>query len=180
MRIAYTPSTGGGYQPLPEGTYDFQVTAVEEATSSKGTPQVIVTSQVVGGPKDGKTERQYFALTEKATWRFKQLLDACGVAYTIEGDAFDVEIEDLIGTYYEAVTGIRSYEGKSSTDFKKFSPSALAASSDESFEEEETAPEAEEEPEPAPVAAKAAPKAAPAKPAAQPATRRLQPRTTAS
>lgn len=162
MRIAYNPENRGEWKPLPEGTYDFQILEVEEKTSSKGNPQLYISTEVVGGEFSGKKAGMYFAATENATWRIVQLLDATGVTYDLQGTDLDFDENDLIGAYFQANAGIREYNGKKNNDFSKFEPSALSAGS---------ADEPADEPEPELAPAKAATKAAPA-----PATRALTPR----
>jgi len=162
MRIAYNPDNRGEWKPLPEGTYDFQILEVEEKTSSKGNPQLYISTEVVGGEFSGKKCGMYFAATENATWRIVQLLEATGVAFEQAGTDLDFDENDLIGSYFQANAGIREYNGKKNNDFSKFEPSSLSAGpADEPAEEEEEAP---------------APPAKVAKAAPAPTTRALTPR----
>lgn len=70
----------GGRKHYPEGDYAVKITRAEVGKSpEKGTPQVSVTFQFTAGKLKGKDITDQFYLSEKALWRFRNLLEAAGI-----------------------------------------------------------------------------------------------------
>lgn len=160
IQIAVDTTVQGGYTILPEGTYDFEVRAVEQTTSKqKGTPQLQLELTVIGGPSDvGKEMKHWHVLHPRGAWKTKQMLEAMGVPFTEEnvttasGPQPVVVFDDdhIPGSRFRAVIKHRDWQGKTQEEFEKFEASPL------------------DNREPA-AAAAAAPAATAAAPAAQPA-----------
>lgn len=132
-RLKFRGSESEGWQPLPAATYNFQIDSVEETTSRNNNPQVKVAAHVMDGPHGTKKVTIWYALTEKSGWKFKQLLDACGVEYTEEetGEVtdtgkpvfdMDVELDDLAGCAFQADVTTEEYNGKDQNRFNNERP----------------------------------------------------------
>jgi len=102
-----------GFTVLPKGSYEQEIVNFKEGAAKTGTKQYIIKCKVVGGPYDEKAITHFFAITDKAAWRFRELLDAALVDYeavdagrkTEEGKPiFDLsfDTDDLIGRRFIA------------------------------------------------------------------------------
>lgn len=103
------------FKLLDEGNYNARVQKIEAKTSSKDNPYLgicfVITDE--GKGLKGRLVWDNFYLSEKAIWKFKQLLDAAGM--DTEGDAegnVDFNPGDLVGAEVNIKVGTDSYEGK--------------------------------------------------------------------
>lgn len=63
---------------IDEGVYAVKVKSAEETKTQNGDDMIKVTVQIINGEYKGETLIDYFPITEKALWKLKQFLEACG------------------------------------------------------------------------------------------------------
>lgn len=93
--IEFEGGEGGSWQPLPAGTYEFLIQAVEQKTSKAGNAQLQVSLTVEGGEYNQKKCNDFFSLLPQAGWKLRNLLQAVAE-----------------GKYEEIDTGKKDGEGK--------------------------------------------------------------------
>jgi hypothetical protein len=154
----------GEWQPLPEGTYDFKITEVEQAVNKKGNAQLKLKLECASPSHSGKTATVFYSLLPQALWRLYELVDALDIERTDTGEVdkegnpiYEIDDDLLPGCYVRYVVTQREYEGKKQNDFSKPALSPLD-------------PYAAQQKASAPAATPA-----PAQPAAQPAPAAEQP-----
>lgn len=125
--ISYTKGSdngGGGWQPLPEGTYDLSIRSAEAKTSKAGNPQIQLTCEVADGEYAGKRATVWYSLLPNSTWKLDRLIDALGIGRQPTGEfdaagkeilAFDVD--HLVGRVVRYNVKQREYQGKVNNDF---------------------------------------------------------------
>lgn len=134
MRFVVTENQGE-FEPLPKGTYEFDIDEAEERVSSNNNPQIMMKMTVTGGPYGGKRATCFITMSEKSGWRAKELFEALGMPLVNEGkDATGADIysapdaAELIGRRVVWDVTVREYEGRPQNDFKKpRAPGAMAA-----------------------------------------------------
>ena len=148
-RIAYSQGDKSSFKVLPNGTYEFRITDVEQGVSSNGNPQIKVKFEVVDGPYRGDTVTAWYSLVPKALWKVLQLVEALGIETEGTGEVDDkgeeimaFDTDDLIGCLVSFDVGQREYNGRKSNEFND--PKAVEAE-DEEEEEGEEDEDAEEE-----------------------------------
>jgi hypothetical protein len=119
---------GGAFTPLPEGTYDLQIMAVEQGTSQKGNPQLKISCEVASGEKEGRKVTLWYSLVKNSAWKLKRLLVATGAPFE-ESDAGKLrfDTDDLIERFFvvDASIGTNPVSGKLKNDFDAERPSAM-------------------------------------------------------
>jgi hypothetical protein len=174
MDLATVKAWDGEFQGLTPGDYLFQVEeASQEASKTKGTPQLVVKCLVIQGftteTHNGNKITHWVALTAKAAGRLKNFLDATGLVPDADGGFDD---QDLVGRYFIAEAFDQEYtkvdgqgvETKTvSTKLKKERPYGETAA------EPPAAPPPAVQPAPPPPAQPAPPPPPPAQPAPPPA-----------
>lgn len=124
---------GGGWEPLPEGDFNFTIEDKEERTSSNGNPQLMLKMRVLDGPLADKVATNFLTITAKAAFRTKQLLEAAGVKYDVEGKDADgnelisFESDDLLNKNVTYKVKQREYEGKLNNSFDNPRPYGAGA-----------------------------------------------------
>ncbi len=99
---------------ITPGDYQVIVTDAEEGESSKGTPCITVTLELLdGGEFKGRTLRDWLYTTPKAIWRVGELMHALGLEVP-QGD-FDLNPAQLIGRQAKATVSHEVWEGKVKT-----------------------------------------------------------------
>lgn len=139
-RIKFNAKQGGGYVPLPEGTYDLELLDVEQTTSKNDNPQLKVSATVADGPSAGKKVTIWYSLVPQAGWKLRNLLDALLVEYDAEededgGDAIEFDPEDLVGRVASFSVTQREYNGRVNNDFGDAEVSKLDPHYEEVVEE---------------------------------------------
>lgn len=155
----------GEWQPLPEGTYDFKITEVEQAVNKKGNAQLKLKLECASPSHSGKTATVFYSLLPQALWRLYELVDALDIERTDTGEVdkegnpiYEIDDDLLPGCYVRYVVTQREYEGKKQNDFSKPELSPL-----DPYMKQKAAPAAAA---PQPAAQAPAPAAAPAQQAA--------------
>lgn len=128
IRFKRPDSSGGNYQPLPEGVYDLQIESVDETTSKKGNPQLKVGCRVVGGDNDGKSTTIWYSLLEQSLWKVQGLIDATGCDQGDDEESV-LNTDDLIGRYFTVDNEPREYEGKMRDNWVNERASSIADTS---------------------------------------------------
>lgn len=136
--INYTKGNeGGGWVPLPEGTYDVKILEVKQGTSKSGNPQLSVKGEVMDGPHAGKTVTIWYSLTPQSTWKLDALLDALQIP-RVETGEYHADGQPIMGFDDDALLNRcvrydvkqREYQGKVNNDFAKERPSPFDASAE--------------------------------------------------
>ncbi len=142
-RISFkSEDSEGGWEPLPDGTYNLIIDAVEEKMSTKGNRQLMVTAHVSEGPHDGKKCTIWYAMTLKSGWKMEMLLEAAGVEWekteTAETNPdtgkplneLNFDTDDLPGCEIVVDATVQNYQGKDQQRFSdERAPEGAAASS---------------------------------------------------
>lgn len=169
-RVRLQKSTGGSYQPLPEGTYDFKILDVEQGVSRNQNPQLRVGMEVLDGAQQGKTISVWYSLLPQSLWNLYNLTEALAIEMDETGDVddkgepiYDFDDEILIGCCVQFSVGLREYNGKKNNTFNDAALSTLDPQYSKLVQgtaQATAAPEPEPEQKPEPEPAQAAPKAA--------------------
>lgn len=126
-------------RPLDEGEYLFQCTKAEYRKASTGSPMVVVTLAVQGGPKHGKTLMHNFVLTVDNSFALAMWFRNFA-AFGITDEFFSqlsgnteadlpLVANAMIGRSAMAVVKQRMFQGTMRNNFESFSPAAGAATS---------------------------------------------------
>jgi len=123
--VDFTGIGNGNFELLPKGKYNVQVVDVTAKTSSNGNDMDNVKMKVIEGEHAGRYIFSNLVWTEKALFRVRQYLEACGVE--VPEGAMDVDMEETIGCELTVDIGHRDYkdkngDDKTSEDVKKFLP----------------------------------------------------------
>lgn len=157
----------GEWQPLPEGTYDFKITEVEQAVNKKQNAQLKLKLECASPSHSGKTATVFYSLLPQALWRLYELVDALDIERTDTGEKdkdgkpiYEIDDDLLPGCYVRYVVTQREYEGKKQNDFSKPTLSPLDPYAQKQQQQQAAAPAAA-----AAAPAQPAPAAAPPTPA---------------
>ena len=144
------------YSRCSEGIHRAKVAEIQEKTSQGGDDMLQIAMEVVAGADKGCRVFDNCVLTDKALWKFKQLLSALGVK--CDGKVA-VDLDGLIGKTCEIEVFHEEYNGQTRAKISNYSKVAASADADDDDDDEE---EDEEEVKPS-----KKPKAAPAKTSAK-------------
>lgn len=135
-----------------EGIHRAKVAEIQEKTSQGGDDMLQVAMEVVAGADKGCRVFDNCVLSDKALWKFKQLLSALGVK--CDGKVA-VDLDGLIGKTCDIEVFHEEYNGQTRAKISNYSKVAASANAEDDDDDEE---EDEEEVKPS-----KKPKAAPAK-----------------
>lgn len=144
------------YSRCPEGIHRAKVAEIQEKTSQGGDDMLQIAMEVVAGADKGCRVFDNCVLSDKALWKFKQLLSALGVK--CDGKVA-VDLDGLIGKTCDIEVFHEEYNGQTRAKISNYSKVAASADVDDDDDDEE---EDEEEVKPS-KKQKAAPAKAPAK-----------------
>ena len=144
------------YSRCSEGIHRAKVAEIQEKTSQGGDDMLQIAMEVVAGADKGCRVFDNCVLTDKALWKFKQLLSALGVK--CDGKVA-VDLDGLIGKTCDIEVFHEEYNGQTRAKISNYSKVAASADADDDDDDEE---EDEEEVKPS-KKPKAAPAKAPAK-----------------
>lgn len=139
-----------------EGIHRAKVAEIQEKTSQGGDDMLQVAMEVVAGADKGCRVFDNCVLTDKALWKFKQLLSALGVK--CDGKVA-VDLDGLIGKTCDIEVFHEEYNGQTRAKISNYSKVAASADAEDDDDDEE---EDEEEVKPS-KKSKAAPAKTPAK-----------------
>ena len=140
-----------------EGIHRAKVAEIQEKTSQGGDDMLQVAMEVVAGADKGCRVFDNCVLTDKALWKFKQLLSALGVK--CDGKVA-VDLDGLIGKICDIEVFHEEYNGQTRAKISNYSKIATSADADDDDNDDEE--EDEEEVKPS-KKSKAAPAKTPAK-----------------
>ena len=144
------------YSRCSEGIHRAKVAEIQEKTSQGGDDMLQIAMEVVAGADKGCRVFDNCVLTDKALWKFKQLLSALGVK--CDGKVA-VDLDGLIGKTCDIEVFHEEYNGQTRAKISNYSKVAASADADDDDDDEE---EDEEEVKPS-KKQKAAPAKAPAR-----------------
>ena len=144
------------YSRCSEGIHRAKVAEIQEKTSQGGDDMLQIAMEVVAGADKGCRVFDNCVLSDKALWKFKQLLSALGVK--CDGKVA-VDLDGLIGKTCDIEVFHEEYNGQTRAKISNYSKVAASADADDDDDDEE---EDEEEVKPS-KKPKAAPAKAPAK-----------------
>lgn len=139
-----------------EGIHRAKVAEIQEKTSQSGDDMLQVAMEVVAGADKGCRVFDNCVLTDKALWKFKQLLSALGVK--CDGKVA-VDLDGLIGKTCDIEVFHEEYNGQNRAKISNYSKVVASDDADDDDDDEE---EDEEEVKPS-KKSKAAPAKTPAK-----------------
>lgn len=140
-----------------EGIHRAKVAEIQEKTSQGGDDMLQVAMEVVAGADKGCRVFDNCVLSDKALWKFKQLLSALGVK--CDGKVA-VDLDGLIGKTCDIEVFHEEYNGQTRAKISNYSKVAASADADDDDDDDEE--EDEEEVKPS-KKSKAAPAKTPAK-----------------
>lgn len=143
------------YSRCSEGIHRAKVAEIQEKTSQGGDDMLQIAMEVVAGADKGCRVFDNCVLSDKALWKFKQLLSALGVK--CDGKVA-VDLDGLIGKTCDIEVFHEEYNGQTRAKISNYSKVAASADADDDDDEEED----EEEVKPS-KKSKAAPAKTPAK-----------------
>ena len=144
------------YSRCSEGIHRAKVAEIQEKTSQGGDDMLQIAMEVVAGADKGCRVFDNCVLSDKALWKFKQLLSALGVK--CDGKVA-VDLDGLIGKTCDIEVFHEEYNGQTRAKISNYSKVTASADVDDDDDDEE---EDEEEVKPS-KKQKAAPAKAPAK-----------------
>ena len=144
------------YSRCSEGIHRAKVAEIQEKTSQGGDDMLQIAMEVVAGADKGCRVFDNCVLSDKALWKFKQLLSALGVK--CDGKVA-VDLDGLIGKTCDIEVFHEEYNGQTRAKISNYSKVAASADADDDDDDEE---EDEEEVKPS-KKQKAAPAKAPAR-----------------
>lgn len=112
IRVDFT-NVGGGFEPIPEGTYDATVFEVEQKVGqNSGKPYLNWQFKIQGGEHDGRRAFYMTSLSPNALWKLKQNLSELGFSKEQLAGEFDLDLTELIGLECSIVIGHEEYQGE--------------------------------------------------------------------
>ena len=145
------------YSRCSEGIHRAKVAEIQEKTSQGGDDMLQIAMEVVAGADKGCRVFDNCVLSDKALWKFKQLLSALGVK--CDGKVA-VDLDGLIGKTCDIEVFHEEYNGQTRAKISNYSKVAASADVDDDDDDDEE--EDEEEVKPT-KKTKAAPAKAPAR-----------------
>ena len=145
------------YSRCSEGIHRAKVAEIQEKTSQGGDDMLQIAMEVVSGADKGCRVFDNCVLSDKALWKFKQLLSALGVK--CDGKVA-VDLDGLIGKTCDIEVFHEEYNGQTRAKISNYSKVATSVDTDDDDEDEDDDDEEEVKPSKKP---KAAPAKTPAK-----------------
>ena len=148
------------YSRCSEGIHRAKVAEIQEKTSQGGDDMLQIAMEVVAGADKGCRVFDNCVLSDKALWKFKQLLSALGVK--CDGKVA-VDLDGLIGKTCDIEVFHEEYNGQTRAKISNYSKVAASADADDEDDDDDEEEEEEEAPKPTKKNPAPAKKAAPAK-----------------
>ena len=122
------------YSRCSEGIHRAKVAEIQEKTSQGGDDMLQIAMEVVAGADKGCRVFDNCVLTDKALWKFKQLLSALGVK--CDGKVA-VDLDGLIGKTCDIEVFHEEYNGQTRAKISNYSKVAASADVDDDDDDEE-------------------------------------------
>lgn len=131
------------YSRCSEGIHRAKVAEIQEKTSQGGDDMLQIAMEVVAGADKGCRVFDNCVLTDKALWKFKQLLSALGVK--CDGKVA-VDLDGLIGKTCDIEVFHEEYNGQTRAKISNYSKVAASADVDDDDDNDEEEDEEEVKP----------------------------------
>jgi len=117
----------GGFEPVPEGDYDFKIVGAEPKQASSGNMMYIAKCEIQGGPHAKRLVWNNFVLSttkQAALGFFFRNMKAIGLGqeFFLQNPSDHQVAEAMIGKTFRGKVGIRSWQGKESNEIREFYP----------------------------------------------------------
>lgn len=145
------------YSRCSEGIHRAKVAEIQEKTSQGGDDMLQIAMEVVSGADKGCRVFDNCVLSDKALWKFKQLLSALGIK--CDGKVA-VDLDGLIGKTCDIEVFHEEYNGQARAKISNYSKITTSVDADDDDDDDEEEDEEEVKPSKKP---KAAPAKTPAK-----------------
>lgn len=145
------------YSRCSEGIHRAKVAEIQEKTSQGGDDMLQIAMEVVSGADKGCRVFDNCVLSDKALWKFKQLLSALGIK--CDGKVA-VDLDGLIGKTCDIEVFHEEYNGQARAKISNYSKVTTSVDADDDDDDDEEEDEEEVKPSKKP---KAAPAKTPAK-----------------
>lgn len=122
------------YSRCSEGIHRAKVAEIQEKTSQGGDDMLQIAMEVVAGADKGCRVFDNCVLTDKALWKFKQLLSALGVK--CDGKVA-VDLDGLIGKTCDIEVFHEEYNGQTRAKISNYSKVTASADVDDDDDDEE-------------------------------------------
>lgn len=128
------PTAGGNFTLLPAGTYDLQITDVEERKTKNNDPMVNVTCEVINNPEfNGKTIFHNVSFLPKEKPGAGMASHFLKTINQLYDGAIEVNPDAWVGEKFKAKVGERQYKKKDGTEAKTNEIKQVLASEDVPF-----------------------------------------------
>jgi hypothetical protein len=144
--IDFSGVQSGGRKKIPEGDYRFKVDKAYWDESEAGNDMVVFESVVAEGAQKGWRGWTYCAVTPKALWKLRQMLEALGVEVP-EGKKLAVNPKKYIGLEHGGTVESEEYDGKKRSKITDIFHVDQLGDGEEEEEEETEEDDSEEEEE---------------------------------
>lgn len=143
-----------GFELPKPGVYLCKIDEVGDKPSKGGNPMLTLTYKIVKGDHKNFTVNDYVVLTEAASWKLDQVLQAVGIASKTKGRKGTLDTDKLLGKLVKVTLANESFERDDGTEGTSVRVSLVLANDnddedldgdDEGLEGDD--PEPEEEPE---------------------------------
>lgn len=117
--------SGGNFDPIPDGEYDFQVANAESRFSGSGKKMYVITAEVQGGPYANRKVWHNFVISEdnpKAMAIFFGNMESLGIAkdYFRSNPSDDAIVKALMGRKFKGAVGKRVYNERERNEIRRF------------------------------------------------------------
>ena len=148
--VDFSGVQSGGRRKIPEGDYHFVVDKAYWDESEAGNDMVVFESVIKEGPQKGWRGYTHCAITPKALWKLRQMLEALGIE--VPDGKLAINPKKYIGKEHGGSVEQEEYDGKKRSKITDIYPvdqlgGEEEEESDESEETEEEESEEEEEEE---------------------------------
>ena len=122
------------YSRCSEGIHRAKVAEIQEKTSQSGDDMLQIAMEVVSGADKGCRVFDNCVLSDKALWKFKQLLSALGIK--CDGKVA-VDLDGLIGKTCDIEVFHEEYNGQARAKISNYSKVTTSVDADDDDEEED-------------------------------------------
>lgn len=122
------------YALIDEGVYSVKILKAEEGTTQNGDDMIKATFQILKGDFKGQNLFDNFPIVDKALWKLKQMLEACGKK--AEGKVA-IDIAKLVGLTCKVNVEHEEYRSKERAKITEYISATSSAEEDETASEED-------------------------------------------
>ena len=123
--------SGGTFEVMPEGDYDFVVKEAKAQTASTGKQMFVMKAEIQGGPHNSRLVWHNFVLSHENPaalgYFFRNMATLGLTAEYFKQNPADHHVADaLIGRRFRGQLGIKKYQGQDRNEIKSFFPASGA------------------------------------------------------